>query len=160
MKHSDESLILQTAAKLVIPLLLVFAVFALFRGHTATGGGFIGGLIAVSGFALYALAFSSASARDAMRIAPRSLIAVGWGCVLLAALIPVVLGHPLLTGLRAHLPWFGDQEVTLTIPLLFDLGVFFVVVGAGTAILLAVEARGRSLSTQADGGEADLHDAL
>ena len=49
-----NSPIFRTAARLLMPLLLLFSVFLLFRGHNQPGGGFVGGLIAAAAFALYA----------------------------------------------------------------------------------------------------------
>ena len=55
-----NSLILRTAARLLISLTLLFSIYVLLRGHNEPGGGFIGGLLAVSGFAIYAIAFGVA----------------------------------------------------------------------------------------------------
>ena len=51
------SLILQTATRVLMPLLLLFAAFLLWRGHNQPGGGFVGGLVVASSFVLYSLAF-------------------------------------------------------------------------------------------------------
>ena len=48
-----NSPILRTATRLLMPLLLLFAVFLLLRGHNEPGGGFVGGLVAAAAFALY-----------------------------------------------------------------------------------------------------------
>ena len=52
-----NSPIFRTAARLLMPLLLLFSVFLLLRGHNEPGGGFVGGLVAAAAFALYAIAF-------------------------------------------------------------------------------------------------------
>ena len=44
------SSILQTAARALMPLLLVFAVFLLLRGHNEPGGGFVAGLVVAIAF--------------------------------------------------------------------------------------------------------------
>jgi L-alanine-DL-glutamate epimerase-like enolase superfamily enzyme len=51
-----NSLILRTAARYLLPLLILFSIFLLFRGHNEPGGGFVAGLVAAAAFALYALA--------------------------------------------------------------------------------------------------------
>ena len=55
------SLILRTATRFMLPLLLLFSVFLLTRGHNQPGGGFSGGLVAAAAYTLYALAFGVAA---------------------------------------------------------------------------------------------------
>ena len=50
-----NSIVLRTATRYLLPLLLLFSVFALLRGHNEPGGGFVGGLVATTAFALYAI---------------------------------------------------------------------------------------------------------
>ena len=57
-----NSVLLMTAARLLISILLLFAIFLLVRGHNAPGGGFIAGLVVASAVGLYALAFDMDSA--------------------------------------------------------------------------------------------------
>ena len=52
-----NSMIFQTAARWLMPFLFVFSIIVMYRGHNEPGGGFIGGLIAASGFVLYAFAY-------------------------------------------------------------------------------------------------------
>ena len=51
-----RTLILRTAAPYLTSLMLLFSIFVLLRGHNEPGGGFIGGLIAVSAFAIQGIA--------------------------------------------------------------------------------------------------------
>ena len=48
-----KSIILQTASKYLLPILLLFSVFLLLRGHYFPGGGFVGGLVASIAFVLH-----------------------------------------------------------------------------------------------------------
>lgn len=130
------SLILSTTARLLLPLLLSLSVFLLLRGHHAPGGGFVGGLVAASGFALYALAFDVATARAVLRIDPGRLSAIGLGVALSSGLIGLAAGRPFLTGLwlEGSLPIIGK----LGTPLLFDVGVYLVVLGITLVIVFAL----------------------
>ena len=50
-----RSIILSTAIRLLVALILVFAVYLLWRGHHLPGGGFAAALVAASGFGLFAI---------------------------------------------------------------------------------------------------------
>ena len=70
----------------------------LLRGHNDPGGGFIGGLLAGIGFALYAIAHGTEAARRALRFEPQAIAMVGLGIALLAGLWAALFGDPLFTG--------------------------------------------------------------
>ena len=57
------SLILQTTARYLLPLLLLFSVFLFGRGDNEPGGGFVAGLVAAAPFALCSIAFGAPAAR-------------------------------------------------------------------------------------------------
>jgi multicomponent Na+:H+ antiporter subunit B len=133
-----KPLILPTAARLLLPLLLLFSVFLLLRGHNSPGGGFAAGLVAAAAFALYAIATDAPTARRALGVTPRSLLGAGLLVALAAGLVPVLIGRPFLTGLWGSLPVAGMGRVDLGTPLLFDLGVYLVVIGMTLTIVLAL----------------------
>ena len=60
-----------------------------FRGHNEPGGGFIGGLLAATAFALMEKAEGLEAARRALRFRPQSIAAFGLGCCLVAGLSDV-----------------------------------------------------------------------
>ncbi|NJO21645.1 MAG: Na+/H+ antiporter subunit B [Sphingomonadales bacterium] len=135
-----NSLILNTATRLLVALMLLFSVYMLVRGHDAPGGGFIGGLIAAVGFALYAMAHGPAAARLALRVDPRDLAMAGLGIAGLAGLGSALVGDPPFTGQW----WFfgsgeGGKGLPISTVLLFDIGVYLVVVGSVLTLVLALE---------------------
>ncbi|MFQ3588221.1 MAG: Na+/H+ antiporter subunit B [Fimbriimonadaceae bacterium] len=136
-----ESLILQAASRFMMPLFLSFSLFLLLRGHDLPGGGFIGGLVFSAAFALHALTFGLESARQTLRVEPKSLLGTGLALAILAGILAVVQGYDFLTGL-----WSTFQtpmgELKLGTPLLFDLGVFLVVIGTMTTIAFELFAEG------------------
>ena len=137
-----NSLILNAATRILVALMLLFSVFMLLRGHNEPGGGFIGGLIAAIGFALYAIAQGTAAARRALRVDPRVLAMVGLGIALLAGLIAAFDGEPLFTGQWLFLggdPATGDKGLPLSTVLIFDIGVYLTVVGSVLALVFALE---------------------
>ena len=131
-----RSLILATATRYILPLLLLFSVFLLVRGHNDPGGGFVGGLVAASAFALYAVAFDVESARRALGVDPRTVIGLGLLTATASGLVGLVGGRPLLTGAWSEraLPLVGHFGT----PVLFDVGVYLVVIGATLTIIFAL----------------------
>jgi multicomponent Na+:H+ antiporter subunit B len=130
------SLILRTATRFLMPLLLLFSLFLLVRGHHEPGGGFTGGLVAAAAFVLYGLAFGAEEARRALPVDPRSLIGAGLLVAAGSGSLALLAGRPLMTGLwwRVAVPGLGDLD--LGTPLLFDVGVYLDVVGVTLAIIL------------------------
>jgi len=132
-----SSLILSTSTRFLMPILLMFSVFLLLRGHNEPGGGFVGGLVAAASFSLYALAESTAAARRLLRIRPHVLIGVGLLLALGSGVPSLLLGADFMTSSWAavELPGFG--EIHLGTPLIFDLGVFLVVLGVSLVDLFS-----------------------
>ena len=130
-----NSLILRTLAPFITLLMVAFSVFITLRGHNSPGGGFIGGLLAASGIALYALAFGVAPTRRMLRLHPLSIAASGLILSAASGLVSVLYGVPYMTGL-----WF-DIGIDVSTVMSFDIGVYLVVLGAFSSILLALEER-------------------
>lgn len=137
-----HSLILQTATRILIALMLVFALFILWRGHNEPGGGFIGGLIAAVAMALHGLAFGAKEMRRILVADPRKVLAAGLALAIgsgLFALFKAGGPLPFLTG-----AWYvtytetGEKAFAIGTPVLFDVGVFLVVVGAIVAMVQAL----------------------
>lgn len=132
------SLILRTATRYLVTLLVLFSIFLLLRGHNEPGGGFVGGLVAASAFALYAIAFDPASARRLLRVDPRGLIGVGLLTAAGSGFISVAQGAPFMTGEWTYLTVPGAGKIDLGTPLLFDMGVYLVVLGVTLLIILTL----------------------
>lgn len=135
------SVLLQVATKIIAPVQILFSVYLMLRGHNQPGGGFIGGLVAASAFALYAIAYDVSTAKRILRFTPQTIFAAGLLLALISGLIPLITGMPFMTGLwdgaiPLHLIGLGDLK--LGTPLLFDIGVYFVVVGITMCIILAL----------------------
>jgi multicomponent Na+:H+ antiporter subunit B len=131
-----RSLILATATRYLLPLMLMLSIFILFRGHNEPGGGFEGGLIAAAALILYAFAYSVEQVLKIMPIHPRTLIPVGLLIAVSSALVSLFLGQPFMTSQWGHtyLPIIGKPST----PLLFDIGVYLVVIGVTLTIILTL----------------------
>ena len=133
-----NTLIFRTIAPLLTAVMLVFSVFVLLRGHNEPGGGFIGGLVAASAIAIYGMAVGPDAARRALRFDPIAIAGAGVLLASLAGLMSLLVDVPFMTGLWASIS-VGATEVALSTPMVFDIGVYLVVLGAVAAIALGLE---------------------
>jgi multicomponent Na+:H+ antiporter subunit B len=133
-----DSLILRSAARLLLPLLLLFSIFLLLRGHNEPGGGFSGGLVAAAAFALLTIATDVPTTRRTLRMSPRIFIGAGLLVAVASGAIGLIGGGAFLTGLWAELPLPGGATLAVGTPLLFDVGVYLVVIGVVLTIVLSL----------------------
>jgi len=134
-----NTLIFRTVAPFLTALMMLFSVFVLLRGHNEPGGGFIGGLVAVSALAIFGIANGVDAVRKALWFHPMAISAFGLAMAAIAGLISMAAAVPFMTGLWIY-PSVLGVEIPLSTVMLFDIGVYFVVVGAITSIALALEA--------------------
>lgn len=132
-----KSTILTTVSKTLLPLLLLFSVFVLLRGHYLPGGGFIGGLIASIAFILHAFANGLKKTRYLLRIHPGFLIPAGLLIAIGSAVAPMIFQDlPVMTGMwyPHEIPVIGKIGSAL----FFDTGVYLVVVGVSLTIIFTI----------------------
>ncbi|MFS2155581.1 Na(+)/H(+) antiporter subunit B [Rhizobium sp. Rhizsp42] len=135
-----NTLIARTIAPVLTALMLLFSVFVLLRGHNEPGGGFIGGLIAASALAIFGIIKGTGAVRRAIVFHPLSIAGAGLLMSSVAGLISILFAVPFMTGLWIY-PVIAGVEVPLSSVMLFDIGVYLVVVGAVTSIALSLEER-------------------
>lgn len=133
------TLILKTATRLLTGLILVFSVYLLFRGHQSPGGGFAGALVAGTAFALFAISEGAAALRRAVRVDPRLLTATGLLAALAAGMTAAIRNQPFLTGIWWGGGQGGDAHVIVGTPVIFDIGVYLVVLGTILTLVMALE---------------------
>ncbi len=131
-----KSLILRTSTWLMIPVLLLFSFFLLLRGHNEPGGGFIGGLVAASAVLLQMIASGPVEVRRLIPFDVKLLLPAGLLVALLSGLPALVGGQPFLTGVWVTLPVAGGLK--LGTPVIFDVGVYLVVLGITVQIILSM----------------------
>jgi multicomponent Na+:H+ antiporter subunit B len=147
----DPTVIAKTVTRIVVPIILVTAIALLIQGHNRPGGGFIAGVMTATAFALTYIIYGldyireellgrSFVAQDAIETRLHRDFGVIFGIGLLVAagsgIAAMALGYPFLTQAVVfveHLPLYHELEVASA--LAFDLGVYFVVVGALLTIL-------------------------
>jgi multicomponent Na+:H+ antiporter subunit B len=115
-----KTLISVAGIRLLTPLFVIFSLYLLYRGHNEPGGGFIGGLIGCIGFVFHAMIHGPEVTAKKYRLRPISLIATGLLLASLSSLISLLIGLPFMTAI-----WVGG----LGTPILFDIGVYLLVIG-------------------------------
>ncbi len=122
----------RTATRILMPLLLLFSVFLLLRGHNEPGGGFVGGLVAAAAFALYGLAYGVEQARRALFVEPLTLLGAGLLIAFASGLPALLRGQPFLTA-----QWLAGP-VAFGTPVVFDVGVYLVVTGVAAMMIFSL----------------------
>jgi len=114
------------------------SVYLLLRGHHAPGGGFVGGLIMATAVIAQYMVGGTIWVESRLRVHPLIWIGSGLLAAASAGLSAWWLSLPFLSALTVHfdVPLLGD--VHLSSVLLFDLGVYLLVIGATVLILVAL----------------------
>ncbi|MFP2957721.1 Na+/H+ antiporter subunit B [Myxococcus sp. 1LA] len=133
--------VMHTVARMMTPVLLLLSLVLAARGHDIPGGGFVGGLMAATAFALQMVAFGRPAARKQLRVHPTRLAAAGLLVTLASGLPAMLEGRAFLSGIwaRVPLPWTDGLKVGT--PQLFDVGVYLAVLGTAMSFILGM-ARG------------------
>jgi multicomponent K+:H+ antiporter subunit A len=122
----------------MFPVIVLIAAYIFLRGHDLPGGGFAAGIVMAIGFLLQYIGGGTRWVEDRLRILPVRWIGAG---LLIAAFTGVgawLFGMPFLTSYFQYteIPLIG--KVPTASALLFDLGVFSLVVGATVLMLIAI----------------------
>jgi multicomponent Na+:H+ antiporter subunit B len=131
-----KTIILRTASNYLLPLLLLFSVFILLRGHYLPGGGFVGGLVASIAFVLHAFANGLKNTQRFLIYHPGILIPVGLSISLFSGFFSLFIKEAFMKGtwFKKPFPVLGNVGS----PLFFDVGVYFVVIGVTLTILFTI----------------------
>jgi multicomponent Na+:H+ antiporter subunit A len=119
----------------MVPTILVVSVFLLVVGHDAPGGGFVGGLLAGAALLVVFLSGGRPETASIMPVQPATMIGSGMAVVVVTAIGGLVFGSALLDAGKLTLDMGFLGRFSLGSALLFDAGVYLVVVGLGAAVL-------------------------
>jgi len=136
MKTND--VIFQTVAKVVFFMIIFFAVHLFFAGHYYPGGGFVGGLMTSGALVLLLLAFDLKTVRRSFPVDFKWLISLGLLFSTGTAAGSLIFNVPFFTHAYDYfqLPLFG--KTSLHTAMLFDLGVYLVVIGVTMTIIQTI----------------------
>ncbi|MFC6824209.1 MnhB domain-containing protein [Halopelagius fulvigenes] len=149
--------IMRTTARMTVPIVLVLSIWLFLQGHNLPGGGFIGGVLTTTAFVLIYVAYdldylesgvldrevdpgTSIFEHRTVTAYRRTLLS-GLAVVLGSGVAGMLVGDPFLTQTYVHLEHIPIyHEVELASALVFDLGVYLVVVGSLLTITSVVSA--------------------
>ncbi|MGO1316864.1 MAG: Na+/H+ antiporter subunit A [Cellulomonadaceae bacterium] len=142
-----RSVIFEVATRLLFHSMIIFALYLLFAGHNAPGGGFAAGLITGIAIAIRYLAGGRYELGEAAPVHPGLLLGSGLFLSVGVGLLPLLFGgQPLQSFIvEATLPVL--EHVKLVTSLFFDIGVYLVVVGL---VLDILRSQGAEIDRQAD----------
>jgi multicomponent K+:H+ antiporter subunit A len=135
---ADDSLVPGVLMRGMFAAIFVFAMYLLFRGHNLPGGGFAAGVVFAIGIILQYMAGGTRWVEERLALRPVWLIGIGIGLATATGAGAWLFAHPFLTSHVAHIdvPLIG--EVHFPSAFLFDIGVFLLVVGATSLLLIAI----------------------
>ena len=124
--------------RLLLPFMLMFAMYFFMRGHNLPGGGFVAGLIFAVAIILQYMLAGAVWVEAHLNMRPFRWLGLGLIIACATGLGAAALGFPFLTSHTLHLdlPVLGELHVPSAF--FFDLGVFAVVVGSTMLILIAL----------------------
>lgn len=121
--------LLSTGTRTMVPTLALFSLFLLIIGHDVPGGGFAGGLIASLALLLIFLSFGARGLRRALPVEPDMIMGIGLAMAVAAGIIGAIFEGTFLTYTFASWDAALVGEVKVSSLLLFDLGVYVLVIG-------------------------------
>ncbi|WP_245211752.1 monovalent cation/H+ antiporter subunit A [Neoroseomonas oryzicola] len=135
---ADWLLVPFTLTRLLFPVMLIVAVFLLLRGHDLPGGGFSAGMVVAIAILLQYIIGGAAWTESHLRLLPQIWLGAGLLVASGTGLAAWFFGRPFLTTYFAYaeLPLIG--KVPTASALIFDIGVFALVVGATLLMLVAL----------------------
>ena len=138
--EQNRSIMVDVATRILFPSMILLSMYFFFSGHNAPGGGFAGGLVAALAFTLRYLAGGREEIEEALPIDPAKLLGAGVLISFAAVVTPMFFGYPPLMSDYAtmSLPLIGEFDIPSA--LIFDAGVYIIVIGLIMHVLLSMGA--------------------
>ena len=135
---SDTMLIPRVIMKWLYPVIIVLAVHLFLRGHDQPGGGFVAGITMSIAVVLLYMASGARWVEERLDIHPLLWIGLGLLIAGLAGAGSWLFGYPFLTSWFRYVDFPVLGKLPLASAVVFDAGVFILVVGATVLTLVAL----------------------
>ena len=138
-----QSLFFKFLARAMMPVLILFSIALLLRGHNQPGGGFVGGLVAASGVILLTLADGPEVVRSRLRFDFLRGALLGLSLSFMTGMLGLVLEGDFLKSIYYEQTTLNLGVLQLSTTLFFDIGVYVVVFSVTSAIVMGMEEEGK-----------------
>ncbi|HSI40951.1 MAG TPA: monovalent cation/H+ antiporter subunit A [Xanthobacteraceae bacterium] len=135
---TDYMLIPRLMMQWMFPVISVMAVYLFMRGHDLPGGGFAAGITLSIAFLVQYMASGTRWVEDHLRVLPLRWMGLGLLIASATGAGSWWFGYPFLTTHMRYLDWPIIGKFPVASALMFDLGIFAVVVGATLLMLVAL----------------------
>lgn len=143
LSATRHPLLFAVTARVMLPFLLMAAVYVFLRGHNAPGGGFIASLLVALAFLIQYMASGLSWTMQRLRLDAHVWIGTGLLVAGATGMAAMVLGAPFLRSAHGEVHVPGIGSVALASAMGFDLGVLLTVFGAVTLALVQLAFLGR-----------------
>ncbi len=131
-------MMLKQIARPMLPLALMISLYIFLRGHNMPGGGFIAGLITAVALVLQYIASGVGWTEDRIPFRYHNVIGLGLLFAVIAGAGSLAFGYPFLTSAFGYITWPVVGKFEIASAMVFDLGVYFTVVGATLLALVSL----------------------
>lgn len=136
----EKGPILKTVTTLMFPFVVVLVIFLLFNGHNRAGGGFIAGVLASGAISLQFIVSQKNSHSRIFDLPYRWILVLGLVLSIGVGLASLLLGSPFLTSFHSAIQIsYIDVHLEFSLAQVFDVGIFFLVVGGIMTAVLAIK---------------------
>ena len=135
---SEYLMVPSITMRVMFPVIAIAATYMFLRGHNEPGGGFAAGIMMAIAFILQYMAGGTRWVESRLRIQAVSWMGAGLLCAALTGIGSWLFGYPFLTSHTRYLELPVLGQIPFASALMFDLGVFLLVVGATALILIAI----------------------
>jgi multicomponent K+:H+ antiporter subunit A len=135
---ADYLFVPQVVLEWLFPVIIVVALYLLLRGHDLPGGGFAAGVTMSIALILQYMASGTQSVESRLRVQPIRWMGSGLLIAAFTGAGAFLFGAPFLTSYFRYLDVPIIGKIPVASAMLFDVGVFLLVVGATALILIAI----------------------
>ena len=141
-KKLGSDIVIHTVLRPLTFIILIFAFYLFWNGHSSPGGGFIAGLMTAACIVLLYVTHGSSFIKNKLSFDFKYIVATGLSCSMLCGLGALIFGYPFLTQTFGHVnfPLLGNVEFATAV--IFDLGVYLVVAGGCLTIITSIGQNG------------------